>query len=300
MQSSLSGSRRSAGLAADAAAFRVLTAESMGMCFGVRDALSLALDHPRRADLTVLGDLVHNPTVLRRLEEAGIRRVASLEAPVATLHVLVTAHGASEAALARLRARGLTVLEATCPLVRHAHRMVRRLVARGYFPAIIGQPDHVEVRGLTEDLDECAVLRGPEDLGLLAGRARIGVASQTTQPLAFVLEMVDRIRAAYPDAEVRFADTVCQPTKDRQEAARRLAASCEVVVVVGGRHSNNTRQLLAACRREGARAHQVEGPAELRREWFRGASRVGLTAGTSTPEEVIQAVHAALCGFAGG
>jgi 4-hydroxy-3-methylbut-2-enyl diphosphate reductase len=108
--------------------------------------------------------------------------------------------------------------------------------------------------------------------------------------------MVRRIRAAHPGADVRFVDTVCQPTRDRLAAARRLAARCAVVVVVvvGGRGSNNTRHLLRACREAGARAHQVETAAEIDPAWFAGADLVGLTAGTSTPDETVEAVRAAL------
>lgn len=273
---------------------QVVLADSFGMCFGVRDALKLALEHPHRQDLTILGELVHNSEVLRRLRDAGVRSAPTLDAPVETRRVMITAHGASDRAIQELRERGLEVEQATCPLVRHAHRMLQRLVRQGYYPVVLGRPDHVEVRGLVGDLDPYTVVQHPEEIHSLAGHARIGVVSQTTQPLDWVLEMVDRIRAAYPDAEVRFADTVCQPTKDRQQAARRLAASCQVVVVVGGRGSNNTRQLVRTCEAEGARVYHVERAAEVRPEWLRGAESVGLTAGTSTPDETIQEVREAL------
>jgi len=277
---------------------QVVLAESYGMCFGVRDAVALALGSPHRAQLTVLGELVHNADVLQRLQKAGIRTAASLDAPVSTPHVMITAHGASDAAISRLRSQGLQVHEATCPLVAHAHRSLHRLVARGYFPVVIGRADHVEVRGLVGDLEDYRVLQCAEDIPLLAGQPRIGVVSQTTQPLDFVLEMVDRVRQAFPEAEVRFCDTVCQPTKERQAAARRLASDCEAVVVVGGRSSNNTRQLVRACEAEGARAYQVECAADLRPEWLEGVRTVGLTAGTSTPDEVIAEVHRALLALA--
>jgi 4-hydroxy-3-methylbut-2-en-1-yl diphosphate reductase len=273
---------------------KVQLAESFGMCFGVRDAVEMALQAPYRRDLTVLGELVHNDDVLRRLSDAGVRTAASVESTVATGHVMITAHGAAGSIAARLRDRGLEVHEATCPLVAHAHRMLDRLVRDGFFPVVIGKPDHVEVRGLVGDLGEYAVIQGPEDLARLAGRARIGVVSQTTQPLDFVLGLVDALRTAFPAAEVRFRDTVCQPTKDRQAAARRLASACEVVVVVGGRNSNNTGQLVRACELEGARAYQVERAADLRPEWFLGVRTAGLTAGTSTPDPVIDEVHRAL------
>jgi 4-hydroxy-3-methylbut-2-en-1-yl diphosphate reductase len=272
----------------------VIVADSLGMCFGVRDAVAMALDAPYRADLTILGELVHNTQVLRRLQESGVRIVPSVDAPVETSHVMITAHGAAGSVVADLRARGLRVTEATCPLVAHAHRSLDRLVARGYFPVVIGSPDHVEVRGLVGDLVEYAVIAGPDAIPSLAGRSRLGVVSQTTQPLEAVLDLVAQIRAAFPEAEVRFVDTVCQPTKERQAAARRLASTCPVVIVVGGRHSNNTRQLVRACEAAGARAFQVEAAAELRPEWVAGVERVGLTAGTSTPDEVIQEVQRAL------
>lgn len=276
---------------------KVVTADSLGMCFGVRDALNLALSYPHRKELTILGELVHNPEVLRRLSGAGIRTAASLDAPVTTPRVMITAHGASERTIAGLRERGLVVEQATCPLVRHAHRMALRLLRQGYFPVILGRPDHVEVRGLTGDLEVYSVIQTPEQIPSLADHPRIGVMSQTTQPLDWVLGMVDRIRATFPQADVRFIDTVCQPTKDRQIAARRLAAQCEVVVVVGGRGSNNTRQLVRTCEAEGARVHHVERAAELDRSWFAGVESVGLTAGTSTPDDVIEEVRAALAGM---
>lgn len=273
---------------------KIVLADSLGMCFGVRDAVQMALDAPYREDLTVLGELVHNPDVLHRLEGAGVRLAPSVDTPVQTGHVMITAHGAARSVVEQLRDEGLEVHEATCPLVTHAHRMLDRLVEGGYFPVVIGNRDHVEVRGLVGDLAEYAVVQGPGDFQALAGRGRLGVVSQTTQPLRFVLDLVDRIRAAFPDAEVKFADTVCQPTKERQLAARRLGASCDVVVVVGGCNSNNTRKLAATCAEAGARAHQVQNAADLRPEWFEGVETVGLTAGTSTPDETIAEVRHAL------
>jgi len=277
---------------------KVMLAESLGMCFGVRDAIQMAVTSRRPAELTVLGELVHNRDVLRLVQEAGVRMAPSLDTPVDTPRVLITAHGASRAAIRGLESRGLVVEEATCPLVRHAHRMLDRLVAQGFFPVVIGKADHAEVRGLVGDLDDYLVIESPGQIAKLAGRPRLGVVSQTTQPLDHVRAMVARIREAFPDAEVRFVDTVCQPTKDRQQAARRLADGCDVVIVVGGRNSNNTRQLVRACEEAGARAHQVESAADLRAEWLHGAGCVGLTAGTSTPDHVIDAVHAALRRFA--
>jgi 4-hydroxy-3-methylbut-2-enyl diphosphate reductase len=270
---------------------RILRAAHLGMCFGVRDAIELALDHSDTGPLTILGDLVHNPTVLNTLEAKGIA-VAQAVTDVTTPTLMVTAHGTSERNLARTRAAGLKVVEATCPLVRVAHRAVASLVRDGYHVVIVGQRDHVEVRGLTDDLDDCDVVLDDQDVLGLEEHPRIGVAAQTTQPVERVRHIVSLIRRRFPDADVRFIDTVCKPTKERQIAAVEMARQADVVIVIGGRSSNNTRELVSTCQRHCARVHHVQTDADLRREWFRAATIVGLTAGTSTPDAVIDRVEA--------
>lgn len=272
---------------------KLLRASHLGMCFGVRDAIALAVAEAQRQPLTILGELVHNETVLASLRARGIR-FARQPAAAETNTVMVTAHGASEAAKDRARARGLHVLEATCPLVHVAHRAVQTLVREGFHPIVIGQRNHVEVRGLTEDLAECDIVLTEADVAALRERPRFGIAAQTTQPIARVRELVALIRGRFPQSEVRFVDTVCQPTKQRQTAAEELARQCDVVVVIGGAHSNNTRELVATCARFCPRVHHVQGPDDLRPDWFAGAETVGLTAGTSTPDTTIDAVEEAL------
>ena len=212
---------------------RIIRAEFLGMCFGVRDAITLAGEHAEAGPLTILGDLVHNPAVLDGLRDKGIAVAHNLE-EVRTATVMVTAHGTSERSLAATRARGLTVVEATCPLVRVAHRAIKALVRDGYHPVIIGQRNHVEVRGLTDDLDAFDVVLDDDDIARLDPHPRIGVAAQTTQSIEKV-DLVELIRQWLPQSDVRFIDTVCRPTKDRQNAARDLARQSNVVIVVGGR-----------------------------------------------------------------
>ena len=168
---------------------KIIRAEHLGMCFGVRDAIALALEQAEAAPLTILGDLVHNTTVLAALQARGIA-IAYEAAQVKTHAVMVTAHGASERALANTRALGLNVVEATCPLVHVAHRAVAALVRDGYHPVIIGQRDHVEVRGLTEDLDDFDVVLDDRDVLALEEHPRIGIAAQTTQSIERVRHLV--------------------------------------------------------------------------------------------------------------
>src|SRR6478672_1731120 len=176
---------------------RILRAAHLGMCFGVRDAIALALQHADAGPLTILGDLVHNPTVLSALEAKGIA-VAQDVAQVTTPTLMVTAHGTSARTLARTRALGLTVVEATCPLVHAAHRSVAALARDGYHVVIVGQRDHVEVRGLTGDLDRFDVVLDEDDVLALEEHPRIGVAAQTTQSLEKVRRIVARIRQRFP------------------------------------------------------------------------------------------------------
>jgi 4-hydroxy-3-methylbut-2-enyl diphosphate reductase len=260
------------------------------MCFGVRDAIALAVEHAETAALTILGDLVHNATVLAELNGKGIA-VAADPAEVQTPRVMITAHGASQRKLSRVRSLGLEVVEATCPLVHVAHKAVAALVRDGYHPVIIGQRGHVEVRGLTEDLDRFDVVLDEADVLNLEHHPRLGVAAQTTQPVERVQRLVGLIRQRFPRSEVRFVDTVCKPTKQRQTAAIDLARQCDVVIVVGGAHSNNTRELVNTCSRHCARVHHVQTASDLRLEWFRPTDTVGITAGTSTPDAVIDNVH---------
>lgn len=269
---------------------KILRAEHLGMCFGVRDAIALAVETARHEPLTVLGDLVHNETVLNELRAQGIRFEARPEG-VATRNVMVTAHGASDRALSQTRARGLNVLEATCPLVHVAHRALAKLVAEGFHPVIIGKRNHVEVRGMTDDLAAFDVVLSAEEVTKLAKRTQFGVVAQTTQPIERVRELVQLVRERFPTSEVRFVDTVCQPTKQRQNAAVELAQKCDVVIVIGGAHSNNTRELVTTCDRYCARVHHVQTATDLRAEWFEGAQTVGITAGTSTPDTVIDEVE---------
>jgi len=277
---------------------KIVLAEHFGMCFGVRDAIAQAEELAERAPLTILGELVHNPIVRERLRAQGVTEGSLDQLGAASGQVMITAHGASDTKRGIWRERGLNLVDGTCPLVRHAHEQLKRLVAAGYFPVVIGKVGHVEVRGLTEDFPEACVVDLPSDVLKLPRRDRYGVISQTTQPIDRVRALVAEIERLHPASEVRFVDTVCKPTKDRQSALRKLIDVAEVIVVVGGRESNNTRQLVETCRAAGRPAFHIERPDELRSEWFDGISVVGLTAGTSTLRETVDAVFRCLEGIA--
>jgi 4-hydroxy-3-methylbut-2-enyl diphosphate reductase len=268
-------------------------AEHYGLCFGVRDAIAEATRLAAQGPLTILGELVHNPVVRNRLSRAGVQQ-GSLDQPAQTGQVMITAHGTSDAMRAAWRQSGRGVADGTCPLVRHAHQQLRVLVDLGYFPVVIGKPGHVEVNGLVGDFPEAIVIQKTHDIERLPADRKLGVISQTTQPIEEVHALVAAIRAARAQCEVRFVDTVCQPTKNRQLALRQLLAECDTIVVVGGRNSNNTLQLVGAATRAGVKAFHIERAEELDPAWFTAGMVVGLTGGTSTLKETVAEVQAEL------
>lgn len=269
---------------------KILRAEHLGMCFGVRDAIALAIKEAETKPLSILGELVHNQAVLADLRARGVKTETRLS-NVTTDAVMISAHGASDNAMERVRRKGHVILEATCPLVHHAHRSLKKLVNEGFHPVVVGKRDHVEVRGLTEDFREFDVILSIEDIQNLRVRPRFGVVAQTTQPIEKVGRLICLMRKTFPSSEVRFIDTVCQPTKQRQTAVVELAKGCDVVVVIGGANSNNTKELVNTAKQFCERVHHVQCAADLCPEWLEGAETVGLTAGTSTPDATIAEVE---------
>jgi len=270
---------------------RITRARALGTCFGVRDAIEAALDPAFSGDLTIVGQLVHNPQTVEQLHKNGVQMVDSIDQAITTRNVMITAHGASESLKEQLRARGHIVYDASCPLVLRVHKAIRRLVEDGWHPVVIGQSEHVEVRGIVGDLDDFTVIGDRQDIAQLEGHDRIGVVCQTTHRIRHAQEILDAIRTRFPAIEVEFVDTVCKPTKDRQNAVDELTDQVDLMIVVGGYNSSNTRKLLKVCREKGVQAHHIERESQLQRRWFDAVKHVGISAGTSTPHLVIDAVH---------
>jgi 4-hydroxy-3-methylbut-2-enyl diphosphate reductase len=229
----------------------VVLADSLGFCFGVRDAIALVRERARAsgASVTVLGPIVHNPAVVSELEREHVRFVSKLEDVAPGSELVLTPHGVADSVRqeARERMGEERLADATCPLVHRVHNAARALRGDGRHVVLIGRRDHVEVKGLVESFPAGAVTVVLDEADLeanlsrLSSFVRLGVVAQTTQPLARVEALTAALRARRPGADIVLVDTVCYPTKIRQEAVVRLARSCEAVVIVGGRSSNNTR-----------------------------------------------------------
>lgn len=269
---------------------QIIRANHFGMCFGVRNAIAIACKESETGEVTVLGELVHNNVVIEFLRSRGIK-FANKPEEINGKRVIITAHGAGERTLKKLTRMGFNVVEATCPLVKYAHWQAKELVKGGYHPVIIGKREHVEVKGITEDLEEYDVIISEEDVFNLRHRAKYGVIAQTTQPIERVKRLVELLKLRFPDTEVKFVDTVCKPTKLRQIAAVELALKCDVVIVVGGKKSNNTLELASTCAKYCKKVYMVETERDLMEEWFDGSETIGITAGASTPDSVVEAVE---------
>ncbi|HMK91949.1 MAG TPA: 4-hydroxy-3-methylbut-2-enyl diphosphate reductase [Thermoleophilia bacterium] len=284
----------------DRVGVEVVVARYAGYCYGVERALKIA----EEAGVTLappiytLGPIIHNPSVVRRLAERGIAAVDDID-QVREGTVIVRTHGVDPEVIAAAEARGLRVIDATCPFVNVAHQRAHMLREQGYVPVILGERDHPEVVGLlawagpraivVEDADE---LRPAE-----VRNKRVGVVVQTTQTRENLARLVAGL--APVARETLVFNTICDATEKRQAAARELAAGVDVVVVVGGRNSANTTRLASLCRAIQPRTHHIETAAELERAWLAGASRVGVTAGASTPDDEIEAAVGRIRDLAG-
>jgi 4-hydroxy-3-methylbut-2-enyl diphosphate reductase len=278
-------------------------AKEMGFCFGVRKTIELVAAHAKQelsANITTYGDLVHNPVVVNRMERLGVGVVGRGEMERINGTIAFTAHGVAPEVIEEAQARGLEVLDATCPLVTLIQQAARDLVEQGYQVIIFGDRNHPEVKGIlgwagssalaTMDFDDLRTMRPPK---------RIGIVCQSTQILEHFRHFVAQVNTHFlgKTKEIKVHNTICAPTTRLQSSAQELAQECEVIVVIGGKASANTQHLAEICRVAGATAYKIEGPADLDPRWFEGVSTVGVTAGASTPDESIEAVVAQLRAF---
>jgi 4-hydroxy-3-methylbut-2-enyl diphosphate reductase len=266
---------------------KVEIARHAGFCFGVKRAIRMVEGAlaSGTGPVTSLGPVIHNPQVVRSLEEQGLRRAASLD-EVPTGVVVVRSHGAPPHVHAELQERGLAVVDATCPFVKKMHRQARRLFKMGYRVVIVGDRNHSEITSLTEDpAFECLVAAGPADLVGVKISGRVGLAAQTTQTQDNFQAVADYLLPKV--LELRIFNTICDSTATRQTEARELAQRSGVMVVIGGRNSANTRRLAEICKETGTRTIWIETADELSPELLGDTGNIGLTAGASTPQWII-------------
>ncbi len=282
---------------------KVSLASALGTCFGVKDAISLALAPEFAGDLTIVGQLVHNPQVNESLKQNGVDLVNGIEDidQIKTKKVMITAHGAAEKTKQKLYEAGFFVYDASCPLVMRVHKTVKDMVAKGYFPIVIGQENHVEVKGIVGDLEDYVVINSEEDLEKIrdTGKKKFGIVSQTTQQVEKIESLAKAIQEMDCVEDVNFVNTICQPTRDRQIAVRELADTVDLMIVIGGYNSSNTKKLVQVCEEKSVDVYHIVSSSQLEENWFKNRKHVGITAGTSTPEYLINEIHQDILTIAG-
>jgi 4-hydroxy-3-methylbut-2-enyl diphosphate reductase len=266
---------------------KIEVAKRAGFCFGVKRAVKMAFEAAQNSPHPVqtLGPIIHNPQVVDELEKLGVR-VISKPSQARSGTVIIRSHGVHPRVLAQLQAKGLRVIDATCPFVTKAQRAADALRGEGRQVVIVGEKEHPEVIALRGYAGEDAVIYGSRNRVRL--KRKIGALAQTTLSSEMFSRALCDLAARAPDMHV--FNTICQATQIRQQDTMELAERSDVMVVVGGRNSANTSRLVELCRKAGRPAYHVETEAELRAEWFCGAETVGVTAGASTPQATVQKV----------
>lgn len=261
-----------------------------GFCFGVRRAMRMAEETVARHGAgATLGPLIHNKEAVERLQSQGLRAVREVGEVKPGEVVMLRTHGTGPQTIQELRDRGVRIVDATCPFVARAQREAARFQHEGYQVLVLGEPDHPEARGIAEHTGEAAIIvESAADLAALEVQKKVAVVCQTTQRL-------DNLQALAHDllplvTELCVANTICDATTKRQEASLTVAREVDLMIVIGGKHSANTTRLAQICREAGTPTHHLETAAELQAQWLEDVARVGVTAGASTPDWVIEEV----------
>ena len=274
---------------------QVLLAEEFGFCFGVERAVEMvegALDEGAR--VRTLGPLIHNTQEIQRLEAEGVRTINAPEEVSEGETAVIRAHGVTPEVQRELEERAERVIDATCPFVTKVQKLAERAALAGRDVVVVGNPDHPEMIGVRGYAPERAhVVRDASEVAALPPLHAPLVVSQTTLKLSTFLEAAEAVRAK-ADSEPQVVNTICSATRDRQDAARALAGHVDAFYVIGGRHSSNSLKLLSVCKEQCEKSFLIETTDEINPEDLRGAERVGVTAGASTPNWLIEQVIARL------
>lgn len=267
----------------------VKLAKKRGFCFGVEDAIELAertiQDQPGR--VVALGPVIHNRQVVERLEQAGLNQSGELEEVGPGTTVLIRSHGAAPETFRTAEERSIPLVDATCVLVKRAQNVVQQLHEEGYRVVMIGDVNHPEVKGVIGYAPDVIVVDREEDLdAVLPKRGKLGIVAQTTHAPEHVARMIGAI-AMRPFRELKIVNTLCLEVVRRQEAAVELCAEVDVMFVLGGLHSANTQELARLCEEEGMRTFHLETWEQFKPEMARGCRIAGITAGASTPDDII-------------
>ena len=268
---------------------KVIIAKDAGYCFGVRDAVNLAYDTAEKhEDVYMLGDIVHNENVVNDLNKAGAKVVNSISEVPENKKILFRAHGTVPDLWDKADKKGREVIDATCPLVHKIHKEVKELQDEGRKIVVIGDHGHDEVVAIAAQVDNAVVISSKEEAQKLRKHRKIGVVSQSTQMIENVHEIINVLISRIYD--IRFINTICFPTKRNHEQIKELAEDCDVIIIIGSFTSANSKRLTKMSKTINKRTYQVTCSKEIEVCWFDECTKVGISAGASTPDYLIEDV----------
>jgi len=274
----------------------IILAPHAGFCFGVERAIELAEAAAKYTKegkkVYTFGPLIHNPQEIGRLKNLGINVLESEEQLDGNTVLILRSHGIPPQKERELKAKGVKIIDATCPYVKAVHEAAQQLVREGYFVVLVGEKNHPEVIGtwgyLQDVNGEGIIVERIEDLKPALSKTKVGVIAQTTQNEQFFKEVVGEL-AVWVN-ELKVINTICNATSVRQEEVRELAPKVDVMIIIGGKNSGNTTRLYRIAKSLNPNSHHIETEGELKEEWFENAKRVGVSAGASTPKWIIERV----------
>lgn len=271
---------------------KVIVAKQAGFCFGVRRAIETALQAVKsETKIEMLGDIVHNEDVVNLLAQSGIKKIKRLRGGK-NKTLLIRAHGAPRSTYNKARALGYRLVDATCPMVKEIHKKAREMERKGRLVIIIGDKKHDEVKGITGQLEHKALIIEPEKKFApekIKNISKAAVLCQSTQELDKVLALVEKLKNLIPGLE--FFNTVCNPTRLKQKEIKIMAEKNQAIVVIGSKNSANTKRLFEISRKINKKTFWIQNQNQINREWFKNVKTVGITAGASTPDNVILEVR---------
>jgi len=268
---------------------KIFVAKDAGYCFGVRDAVSLAHTTAEEyGNVYMLGDIVHNENVVEKLKKVGTKVVQNLEEIPADKPVLLRAHGTSTDVWQEAKEKNMKIIDATCPLVQEIHDEVSKLEKEDRQIIIIGDHGHDEVIGIASQVVDPIVLENPEEAKEIKKMKKAGIVSQSTQTIENVQEIINILMTKIFD--LRFVNTICFPTKRNQSQVKELADLCDLVLIIGSFTSANSKRLSQLSSLRNSNSHQITGVKDICSDWFLNVESVGISAGASTPDNLIEEV----------
>ena len=268
---------------------KILLAKDAGYCFGVRDAVNLAYDTSKdHGEVYMLGTIVHNEKVVEDLSKSGTKVVDKLVEVPSDRPILFRAHGTAPSVWDKANQKKLNIIDATCPLVTEIHDEIKKLEAEGRRTIIIGDHGHDEVVGIAAQVKDPIILANVKEAKALRKMKKAGVVSQSTQMIENVQEIINVLMQKVFD--LRFVNTICFPTRRNHEQIKELATQCEVMIVIGSFTSANSKRLTQLALERNKRSYQVTCADDMEAFWFENCETVGISAGASTPDDIIRDV----------